>query len=298
MKPVFNRLLALSVLVSMAVALSVPAISMNASAASVSGTWGSRISGEGYTQSYIGPYGTLVVDTFDVELELSESGGEVVGTLRAWENDVVKEYTVAGTVSGSVFYMTAYYGWDGVNYLTPQYTLTIEGNRMYGTGSYLNVGVTITGTFDLEKKGGFLDLGLGLDFLVEYNNPITIVVIIVAMTAMAVATIPVVPKSLKIPPPGPSPSAVGETAWQMPGPPEAGRPVGGVGLHTPAPPGKSMPLPPSEYFVKVSQTPPVCPVHPGTFLVPRFSSGAPGDTGAWYCPMCSGYPWGGPPKGR
>ena len=296
MRPLSIRLLVLSVLLFWAVALSVPAISMNASAAGISGTWVSRIPGEGYTQSYIGPYGTLVTDEFDVELELSESAGVVTGTLKAWQTEGVQEFTVTGTVSGSVFTMTAYYGWDGVSYLTPVYTLTIEGNQMFGSGSYVNVGVTITGTFDLEKEGGLLALDLGLDFLVEYNDYITVVVIVVAVTGMAVGSLPVVPKGLKLPPL--EPSKTGETGPMAIGMPEAGQPVGGIGLHTPAPPPAGRPLPPSEHFEKVSQQPPACPVHPGTFLVPHFKTGMPGEKGAWYCPVCNGYPWGESPEGR
>lgn len=232
MKPTLTRLLVLTVLIAWAAALSVPAISMNASAASLSGTWVSRTPGEGYTQSYIGPYGTLVTDEFDVELELSESSGVVTGTLRTWQDGGVQEFTVMGTVSDSVFYMTVHFGWDGVSYLTPVYTLTTEGDQMSGSGSYVNVGVTITGTFDLEKEGGLLGVDLGLGFLVEYNDYITVVVIVVAVTGMAVGSLPVVSRGLKLPPL--EPSRVGETQPGVMGVPEAGRPVGGIGLHTPS----------------------------------------------------------------
>ncbi len=233
MKTVLTRVLLVSVLVSWAVALSVPAISMNASAASVSGTWVSRISGEGYTQTYIGPYGDLVTDKFDVELELSESGGDVFGTLRAWQIDGVKEYTVTGTLSGSVFYMTAYYGWDGVNYLTPLYTLTVEGDQMYGSGSYLNVGVTITGTFDLEKESL-----LGIGGLAPVVSGGAIAVSIVAIVIAATPPKPAAPKGFqpqirKVSSPSPRYEPSQQWTTEVPSQPMSGDgtvPVGGVGI--------------------------------------------------------------------
>ena len=233
MKTVLTRILLVTVLFSWAFALSVPAISMNASAASVSGTWVSRISGEGYTQTYIGPYGDLVTDKFDVELELSESGGDVYGTLRAWQIDGVKEYTVAGTLSGSVFYMTAYYGWDGVNYLTPLYTLTVEGDQMYGSGSYLNVGVTITGTFDLEKDSLF-----GISGLAPVVSGGAIAISIVAIVIAATPPKPTAPKGFqpqirKVSSPSPRYEPSQQWTTEAPSQPLSGDgtiSVGGVGI--------------------------------------------------------------------
>jgi hypothetical protein len=70
-----------------------------------------------------------------------------------------------------------------------------------------------------------------------------------------------------------------------------------VGIQLPVPPPAGAPFPPSEHFTKVSQTPPKCPFHPGTFLTPHFASGMPGEKGSWFCPVCNGYPWGQTPKG-
>jgi len=222
-----------SVLTLLGTALVLSALPSTASAAGVGGTWESRIPGEGYVQYYIGPYGEMVTDKFDVKLTLTESDEQVTGTLESWGSAGYQVHNVWGYVSGSVFYMTVDFGWDGVNYLTPTFPLTIDGNTMLGSGSYVNVGVTITGTFDVEKTSTGVFVDLGLEFLVEYNNYITLVVIVVAIGAMAVGSVPVVPKALvrnsRL-----EPSKTGETNWQTPGPPtDLGRPVGGIGLHDP-----------------------------------------------------------------
>ncbi|MCJ7490515.1 MAG: hypothetical protein MUO87_10360 [Thermoplasmata archaeon] len=270
-------------------------LSADASAASLSGTWVSRVDDSGYTQSYMGPYGGTITDSFDAELDLSTSDSSVTGTLTI----LSETYSVDGSFDGVTFVMSLSWGWDGVSMCEAVYTLTVDGDEMAGSGSYLNVGVTIYGTFDLKKSGGSLDLdlGLGLDALVEYNQPITVVVIGVAVAGLAVTALSVAPKKLIAPRPAMQPSVVGETAWQMPGPPEDGTYLGGAGLQLPVPPPAGAPFPPSEHFTKVSQTPPQCPFHPGTFLTPHFASGMPGEKGSWFCPACNGYPWGQTPKG-
>jgi len=266
-------------------------LSADASAASLSGTWVSRVDDSGYTQSYMGPYGGTITESTDAELDLSTSGSSVTGTLTI----LSETYSVDGSFDGVTFVMSLSWGWDGVSMCEAVYTLTVDGDEMAGTGSYLNVGVTIYGTFDLKKSGGsFADLGL--DVLVEYNQPITAVVIGVAVAGLAVTALPVAPKKLIAPRPAMQPSVVGETAWQMPGPPEDGTYLGGAGLQLPVPPPAGAPFPPSEHFTKVSQTPPQCPFHPGTFLTPHFASGMPGEKGSWFCPVCNGYPWDQTPK--
>ncbi len=235
MNAVQVRVLVLSMLVTGAMVLSALTFSSNASAAGVSGTWVSRIPGEGYSQTYIGPYGFTVTDYFDVELELTESGGVVFGTLRSWNSEGTQEFDVDGTVSGSVFYMTAYFGWDGVNYLTPTYTLTIDGSTMFGSGSYENVGVMITGTFDIEKEG-FTFSGVG-----GLNPIVSAIGIALGIVAIVVAVSP--PKAPKGVQPGmsaspyaqqqvPSQQWTTDTYLGHPGP-DVGVPVGGVGLHYP-----------------------------------------------------------------
>ena len=235
MTTVWARALVLSLLVTGTMAFSIAAASTNASAAGVSGTWVSRIPGEGYIQSYIGPYGTTVTDYFDVELVLSGPDSAITGTLTATGDGYTKSYPVDGTFDGTTFLMTAYYGWDGVNYLSPTYTLTVSGNQMYGSASYLNVGVTIHGTFDLEKEG-FSLVGVG-----GLNPIVSAIGIAMAIAAIVVAVSP--PKVSKGVQPGvgsapyaqqPVPSQQWTTGtYPQPQAPGPGTPVGGVGLHYP-----------------------------------------------------------------
>ncbi len=272
-------------------------MSVNASAESLSGNWGSRISGEGYSQTYLSPSG-MVTDYFDAELDLTESGGNVVGTVTVWENGVPESYNVDGTFDGTTFYMTAYYGWDGVSMLTPTYTLTVSGNSMTGSGSYLNVGVTIYGTFDLVKKGS---LFIGLE---EYRAVIGAGVSVLGIIGLAVLILPS-PKPGFKPVQGPytynqatsTPSIVSETNPHAPtGLPGPAQPQGGIGITYGTPDttiwkGPGSPPPPKEWYSSVSQQPPQCPIHPGTHVTPHFSG--IDDPGSWYCPRCNAYPWGG-----
>ena len=265
----------------------------NASAASLSGTWESRVSGSGYTQTYMGPSGSTVTDHFDVTLVLTQSGTSVTGTLRSDQTGGVKTFSVDGTFDGTTFLMTAHYGWDGVNMLNPVYTLTVSGDHMTGSGSYLNVGVTIHGTFDLTTSGG---LG-GLTLAGGTAPVVSGIAIAIAIVAIVIASTPVRsgfrPQVMSAPSPQYpyQPSVQTTTDNGLPiGPPEAGTPVGGAGLQyaTPAPVGK--PFPPRDHFTRVSQNPPRCPIHNDVALSPHFASA--GDAGSWFCPRCNGYPWG------
>ena len=293
MNTVRARVLALSILLMGAMILSMSVASANASAASVSGTWGSRIPGEGYTQTHIGPLGNVVTDKFDVELQLSGSEGEIYGTLKSWNQYGTQEYSVTGTVSGSTFYMTAYFGWDGVNYLTPTYALAIDGDTMFGSGSYVNVGVTITGTFDLEKEGLFAVGGI-TPVVSAVSITIAIVAIVVAASPAKVSPKGYPPQATKHAPQTPGYEPSRQWTTEMPHQPVSGDgavPVGGVGVHYPSPPPAGRPLPPRDHFADVSQEPPRCPVHNDVALTPHYSTDM-NDPGSWYCPRCEDYPWG------
>jgi hypothetical protein len=265
----------------------------NASAASLSGTWESRVSGSGYIQTYMGPSGNTVTDHIDVKLILTQSGTSVTGTLRSDLTGGAKTFNVDGTFDGTTFLMTAHYGWDGVNMLNPVYTLTVSGDRMTGSGAYLNVGVTIHGTFDLTKSGGFG----GLTVAGGMAPVVSGIAIAIAIVAIVIASTPVRsgfrPQVMSAPSPQYpyQPSVQTTTDNGLPiGPPEAGTPVGGAGLQyaTPAPVGK--PFPPRDHFTRVSQNPPRCPIHNDIALSPHFASAE--DAGSWFCPRCNGYPWG------
>jgi hypothetical protein len=299
MKRNIARLLTILVIAMMSFVTVSALASMDASAAGVSGTWVSKITDKGYTQTYRGPTGSMITDSFDVKLVLSESGTSISGTLTAWENGA-KSYPVDGIFDGTTFLMTAYYGWDGVSMLTPVYTLTVSGNEMHGSGSYLNVGVLIQGTFDLKKESAFG----GLEVAGGMAPTVSAVVIIISIVAIVIASTPV-----KIPPAqqgfrpqvmsAPSqqypyqPSVQTETPSSPIGPPEAGTPVGGAGLQFGAsPPPGGPPFAPRDHFSKTSQEPPRCPLHHDIALVPHYFKTDGSDPGSWFCPKCSGYPWG------
>jgi hypothetical protein len=145
MRTFWARVMILSMLVMGTTVLFAPAVSTNASAATVDGTWVSRISGEGYTQTFPDSYGTIITRSYDAELVLSSSGSSVTGTLTVNS----ESYSVTGSFYGDIFTMSLFWGWDGVSYCEGVYTITVTDDRMYGSGSYVNVGTTISGTFDL-----------------------------------------------------------------------------------------------------------------------------------------------------
>ena len=270
----------------------------DASAAGISGTWVSRVPDQGYVQTYMGPGGSTITDYLDVELVLTGSGSSIDGTLTATGDSGTKTFPVDGTFDGTTFLMTAHYGWDGVSMLNPVYALTVEGNEMSGSATYLNVGVPIHGTFDLKKAGAF--------GTIAFNGSTTTMAVFVVVIVIAVVSLGVASAPVKVAPQGfqptvthvPSPPSPYQPTWQgetgqmaQPIAPDGAVPQGGAGLQfaTPAPAGK--PLPPREHYGRVSQEPPRCPVHPDTALSPHFTVDA-SDPGSWYCPKCKLYPWG------
>ncbi len=270
-------------------------LSSEASAASLAGTWTSRIDGEGYTQSYLYFGGSTITESFDTELDLSVSGSSVTGTWTVYQDSGPTTVDVEGTFDGTVFLMTAYLGWDGSGYMVGQYALTVSGDTMTGSGSYLNVGVTINGYFDLVKGAGLLGLG-------DLAAPM-------AVGGAAGGAVGAVALLVPSPKPGfrpgagragyapaqPVPSEVRETYAGPIGPPEPAQPQGGVGMTWGSPDptvwkGQGPPPAPKDWYSNVSQQAPQCPMHPGTFTTPHYRD--PTDAGSWYCPHCNGYPWG------
>lgn len=277
------------------------AVPLNASAESVSGTWVSRVSGEGYVQQDV-----IYRWHYDVELRLSQSGSYASGTIELtllqvdlkvstyppwpYELPQTTTYSVDGTVYGSAFEMTVYTG-D-----LPTFTLEASGGFMTGSGSYYSAGALITGVFDLEKSGGF---GLsGLTGLSEVTPFVSVGVIVVAVVTLVVVStplrLPLSPGTTSVPPPPayePSSQGTLEVPASMPSA-DGAVSIGGVGLHLPPPPPGGKPLPPREHFSQTSQQPPMCPMHQGVALVAHYSRTDGSDPGSWFCPRCNGYPWG------
>ena len=270
-------------------------LSSEASAAGLAGTWVSRIDGQGYTQSYLYFGGATITESFDTELDLSVSGSSVTGTWTVYQASGPTTVNVDGTFDGYTFLMNAYLGWDGVSYMVGEYALTVDGSSMTGTGSYLNVGVTIHGSFDLVRGSGLLGLG-------DLAAPLAVAGGIGGAVGAVAFVIPS-PKPGMRPsagrsgyvPPQPVPSDVRETYAGPIGPPEAAQPQGGVGMTWGSSDptvwkGQGPPPAPKDWYSSISQQPPQCPNHPGTFTTPHYSG--PTDAGSWYCPHCNGYPWG------
>ena len=249
MKTFWARVLVLSMVVMGATVLSISAASENASAASVDGSWTSRISGEGYTQTYLGPYGGTITNSYDADLDLSSSGSDVSGTLTV-NSDT---FDVWGTFDGSTFMMTLQWGWDGVSYCQATYALTVDGDLMFGSGSYLNVGVTINGYFDLQQGGLFAVGGI--------NTVVSAIGIAIAIAAIVVAVTPA--KSSKGARPGtgaapyaqqPVPSQQWTTGTNPQPPfPGPGTPIGGVGLHYPN--ERPLTMPERESLKRITRSP-------------------------------------------
>ncbi len=289
MKAVQARVLVLSMLVMGTMVLSFSAVSMNASAASVDGSWTSRISGEGYTQTFLDPYGTTITRSYDADLSLSSSGSAVTGTLTV-NSDT---FDVWGTFDGYTYMMTLQWGWDGVSYCEATYALTVDGDLMYGGGSYLNVGVTISGYFDLQQ-GGLFAVGGVTPIVSGVSITIAIVAIVFAMTPGGAPKKGFRPQTTYVPPAAPLYTPSPQWTTDTPDQPMSGDGVvyqGGVGLHYAAPPPGGRPAPPKAHFSQ-SQVHPRCPIHGDAALVPHYSSTDMNDPGSWFCPKCNGYPWG------
>jgi len=307
MKAVWARVIILSMLVMGTTILFASAVSTNASAASVDGKWVSRVSGQGYTQTFPDPYGTIITRSYDAELVLSVSGSSVTGTLTVNS----ESYSVSGNLYGDTFTMTLFWGWDGVSYCEGVYTLTVTGDEMYGSGSYLNVGVTIHGTFDLKKAGLFAVGGI-TPVVSGVTITVSIIAIVIALVPAGVPMTALTPQTTQVPPGPPlyTPSQP-QTTWAPPAPPlytpsqqwttdVPSQPMsgdgtvsqGGIGLHYAQPPTYGRPAPPREHFTNVSQSPPRCPIHNGVALTPHYFKTDGTDPGSWYCSMCKNYPWG------
>jgi hypothetical protein len=130
------------------------------SASDPGGTWTSRVQGQGYIMSYRGPGGGTVTNRFDVTLEVS-GGAAPTGTITLTGGGQTKRYNVDGTFTGFTFNMHIRWGWDGVTNCDGYYALAVTDTTMKGTGSYLNVGTTISGKFDLVKGAGVDAAGAG-----------------------------------------------------------------------------------------------------------------------------------------
>jgi len=290
MKVFWARVIILSILVMGTMVLSTAAVSTNASAATVDGTWTSRVSGEGYTMTYPDPDMNIVTDSSDAELVVSSSGSAVSGTLTI----ISGSYDVTGTFDGTTFVMRLFWGWDGVTYCEGVYTLTVDGDRMYGSGSFLNVGVTINGYFDLQKGGTFAVGGIA-PVVSGVTISIGIVSIIIAVMPGAAPKTGFQPQTTRVPSPSPLYTPSQQWTTDVPDQPMSGDgtvSMGGAGLQYATPPPAGRPFSPREHFTNVSQEPPRCPVHNGVALTPHYFRTDGTDPGSWFCPMCKGYPWG------
>lgn len=282
-------------------------VTPNASAAGVAGTWVSAVSGEGYVME-----GAIATSPYtwhyDVRMTLEQSGTYVYGsetiTVRTVDNNPGYSgwpaypypmgesftYDVDGYFDGTTFEMTVYasgYAYD--------FTLTVNGNSMTGSGTFDSAGVTMLGVYDLKKESGFG--GFTLTRLSGMAPIVSAGVITVAIVSLVVVSTPLrIPQSPQgtVPsPPGYQPSA--QSTLEVPASPisaDGTVPVGGIGLHYPAPSPSGPPLSPREHFSKTSQEPPRCPIHGDVALVAHYSKTDGSDPGTWFCPRCSGYPWG------
>lgn len=293
MKAVWARVFILSMLVMGTTILFASAASTNASAATVDGTWDSRVSGEGFTRTYPDPDGNIVTDSSDAKLVVSSSGSAVAGTLTVQS----KSYPVTGTFDGTTFVMRLFWGWDGVTYCEGVYTLTVDGDRMYGSGSFLNVGITINGFFDLQKGSAFGVFAVGGITPVVSGATITvsIIAIVIALVPAGVPMTGFTPQTTRVPSAPPLYTPSQQWTTDVPSQPMSGDgtvSLGGIGLHYAQPPPSGRPAPPREHFTNVSQDPPRCPAHNGVALTPHYFRTDGTDPGSWHCSMCKNYPWG------
>jgi len=220
--------------------------------------------------------------------------------------DGIYWYTFIGTVDSS-----GNADWRGGSLVAAgnfDYTYTGVINAD-GTGSGTWYG-NEHGTWSVQKSGSS---SLGLSLAGGMAPAVSGVVIAIAIVAIVIASTPVSipqvlqPQVLSAPSPGFQPQVMPAPSQQytyepsvqtttdngLPiGPPEAGTPVGGAGLQYPTSPPDGRPFPPRDHFMKTSQQPPRCPVHPDVALVPHYFRTDGSDPGSWYCPKCNLYPWG------
>ena len=136
-------------------------------AADATGTYTSTIPGEGYFDStYPADY------TYDAELTLNPGGSgylwlectDVVVNVAGWEaayDAIGQSQTVDldWTISGSSVTITIYDNYGGV-YVLP---VTLDGNRIYGSGQYTDISyVTNSWQMDVTKGGGGSSTSLGV----------------------------------------------------------------------------------------------------------------------------------------
>ena len=185
--------------------------------------------------------------------------------------------------------------------------LVAAGNFDYTYTGIINADGTGSGTFSGNERGSWSvhkssSSGLGLSVAGGMAPAVSALVIVISIVAIAVASTPV-----KIPPPqgfqpqvmsAPSPlypyqpSIQTETPSAPIGPPDPATSWGGAGLSYGTPLPTDRPLPPRDHFMKTSQQPPRCPYHHDIALVPHTFRTDGSDPGSWFCPKCSGYPWG------
>ena len=145
-------------------------LSGGTAAAGVAGTYHSTIPDQGYTDStYPADY------TYDAELTLNGGGSgslwlkctDVVVNVAGWEAayDMLGRSQTVGvdyTVLGTSVSITIHDGYGG-NYLL---TVTSEGDRLHGSGSYQDISyVTNSWTMDVIKGGGGGSTSLGFNGL-------------------------------------------------------------------------------------------------------------------------------------
>jgi hypothetical protein len=273
----------------------------NASAASVSGKWVSATPGEGLIH-----WDILSKRYCDCEMTLSQSGTAVSASISTtirkvdvysqndpWHNDVGKTSTsqMAGVVQGNklVFNMSQF-GAD----MSGQIVVTVEGNRMYGNGTYIDAEVTIHYIFNLKSEGTFGTLDTNTVTVIASTGFVVIFIVIIVVVVRPVH-IPYTPTVTKVSPYTPQYEPAEErTTGEVPfSYPEPATPVGGIGLSQGTPwgpqPPQGKPLPPKQHYANTYE-PPRCPIHPDTALTPHYMN--QNDPGSWYCPRCNGYPWG------
>lgn len=275
-----------------------------ASAAQFSGKWVSATPGQGLIQE-----DGVSTRYFDWEWTLNEYGSyvEASGSYTLTENIPNPSYDGYDPWPPTIGITYPYYNpqipivgdqliidWAELEPDQPssgQIVLTVSGDRMYGSGSYVDSGVLIFYEYDLKREGIFGSLlgPMGIIPITSVGFIVIFIVIIVTVTK----PVPISPTSKDVSPYSRAyePSDVRTTDDSMSVSfPQGGTPTGGVGITIPPPPPSGRPLSPKEHFSRTYE-PPRCPIHGDTALVAHYRF-AEGDPGSWYCPKCKGYPWG------